>query len=204
MIVRNCKMVPVLLARLGCSRRSITVDRRASRGALSASSTCAMAALFIPIALLVLAQAQESGKTKEQSLFTSEEASVERKAVLPAAAVEAIRQSVSSAPNELNPKDLLASAVHLDGSTEEELVVIGVGGLRGAHNVPFWVLQQTNQTYRVLLDARGDGLKILNTTWQGYRVIEIYNLIARDLQTTTYRFDGERYRRFGKTSSSNR
>jgi hypothetical protein len=150
------------------------------------------------------AQGTNPGKNKEQSAFSSEEKSVDKPAILPADAIEAIRKTDQHnyEQHEITGNDLVASEIHLDGNGEMGLIVVGVGiNLRGAHLVPFWILRRTNQGYEVLLSTGGDDLFVLPKKWRGYRVIEVVNLIAGRAYVATYKYDGTQYRQVKNISS---
>lgn len=159
--------------------------------------------LFLSVSLAI-AQGRKAN-TNEQFIFSAEDEVVEQPAPLADSAIEAITR-IEETPrrNNVDRENLMASAIHLSRADESDLIVIGKGYLRGAHVVPFWVLRRTNQGYDVLLATTSDGLKILNARQKGYRTIEVYNVNAGVVFTTTYGFDGSRYQRFKVSSSPSR
>ena len=80
------------------------------------------------------------------------------------------------------------------GRKSKDLIVMGIGGLRGAHVVPFWVFRRTTAAYVLVLGTGGDGLSVTKRRWKNFREIQAINQTAGKVTTTTYRFDGNQYR----------
>ena len=60
----------------------------------------------------------------------------------------------------------------------------------GMHSVQFWVVaQDKNKTYRLLLSAREDGVKVLSSTTNGYSDLKLYY----GTDETNYTFNGKFY-----------
>jgi hypothetical protein len=74
------------------------------------------------------------------------------------AALETLRSALKVSPDDLPTDSLLASVIHLDGSTEVDLVVIGRGA---SHAVLFWIIQKAPDGYRLILNTGGDSLNRL-------------------------------------------
>jgi hypothetical protein len=171
---------------------------------MSGESTrsCRSIPLFLVAMLLMLAplEAQNSKRTTqpEQSDFGGEDEEWDQPAQVPDEVLEILRRVKNAAPNELPAQWLLASEIHLGPPSELDLIVMGIGGLRGAHSVPFWVFRRKTGGYDLVLSTGGDSLKVLNARSNGYRTIKAYNVgqAGRTLTTATYRFSGGRYQEY--------
>jgi hypothetical protein len=150
-------------------------------------------------------QSDSKGSPHEQSDFGADEEKLDRPATVPDEVVQTIRQIDQAPPDKLPAEWLLASEIHLDGPHEVDLIVMGTGGLRGAHIVPFWVFRKKQAGYELVLATGGDGLSVLKTRWKGFREINALGigLAGREIYTTTFRFDGERYQKFRQRTESN-
>lgn len=95
-----------------------------------------------------------------------------------------------------------ASEVHLDGSGETDLVVMGRGPLRGANVTTFWVFRGTLQGHVLVLTIPAHDLEITNTRWNGYRKIRTDAMTAVRSYTNLYRFDGGQYQAYKKKSTA--
>jgi hypothetical protein len=156
---------------------------------------------------LVAVQKQDGTKdTKhEQSDFGADAEKLDRPAIVPDEVVQKIREVDNAPPDELPAEWLLASKIHLDGPNEIDLIVMGTGGLRGAHVVPFFVFRKKEGRYELVLSTGGDGLSVLNTKWHGFREISAYGIgfAGRETTTVTFRFDGQQYQKFKEKTESN-
>jgi hypothetical protein len=167
--------------------------------------------LFLAAMLLMLAplEASVSKKTTphEQSDFGGEDEKWDQPARVPDEVLQILRRVENAAPSELPAQWLLASEIHLGPPGELNLIVMGIGGLRGAHSVPFWVFRKKREGYDLVLSTGGDSLKVLNARSNGYRTIKAYNVgqAGRTLTTAAYRFDGRRYQEYKiRTEAINR
>jgi hypothetical protein len=143
---------------------------------------------------------------REQADFGADQEKLDRPVPVPDQVVQAIRDVDKAPPDELPAEWLLASGIHLDGPNEIDLIVLGTGGLRGAHTVPFWVFRKKQTGYELVLATGGDGLSVLKTRWKGFREINALGIgfAGREITTVTYRFDGQHYQKFNeKTESTN-
>jgi hypothetical protein len=131
----------------------------------------------------------------EQSDFSSNDENWNRPAKVPEEVLEVLRTISGASPDELPSEWLLASEIHLDGPIETDLVVMGIRGLRGAHAVPFWIFRRTAESYQLILSTGGDGLRVSQTKWNGYRTIQTFNLTGIAITTASFRFDGHQYTR---------
>jgi hypothetical protein len=169
------------------------------------------------LAFIALGQMQVLGQRSggEQTSFAVEEIPgeprVKRPIPVPDAAVEALRtdEGVTSClrDNPLAPEQSLsswfvASAIHLDGAKEADVVV--VPSFRGQESMCFqtpagiglfWVFRENGGRYELVLRTWGGGLEILTARTNGYRDVRTGTLgqAGRDLTNTTFHFDGIRY-----------
>ena len=89
---------------------------------------------------------------------------------------------------------LEAGVVHLHGSKERDLVVIGSGQpFLGANIGPFWIIRDLPSGPKVVLQTMTLALSVLPTRSKGLRDIELNASTGVDFTTTCLRFDGERY-----------
>ena len=139
----------------------------------------------------------------EQSHFGSEE-EIDRPIAAPEEVVQTIRQ-IHKGTSEVQALWLQASEIHLDGSNEIDLIVVGTGSLRGAHVVPFWVFRKKQTSYELVLATGGDALSVLKTRSKGFREINAYGigLAGAEITTTTFKFDGRHYQKFETKTGSN-
>jgi len=94
-------------------------------------------------------------------------------------------------------EQILCTKLPLSSSGEENYLVIGVGALRGAHIVPFWLIHQSNGKATILFKTRADALTVLPNSYNGYREIAatfIYGAGA-SIETDRFRFKGKTYKR---------
>jgi hypothetical protein len=100
----------------------------------------------------------------------------------------------------------IGSNIHLDGSSESDLVVVPVpdfGCFQSATGIGvFWVFRGVGEQYELVLKALGSGLTILKTRHKGYRIIQTGTIgqAGREFTTVTFRFDGKRYQKYGETT----
>jgi len=150
-------------------------------------------------------QSASNHSAQEQVDFGADEEKLDRPVIVPEEVVQTIRQIDKAPPDELPSGWLLASEIHLDGPNEIDMIVMGTGGLRGAHAVPFWVFRKKQASYELVLATGGDGLSVLKTRWKGLREINAFGigLAGAEITTTTFRFDGQRYKKFQTKTESN-
>jgi hypothetical protein len=174
----------------------------------------------LPLVLLLLvvqcqSQTAGGGSQREQSSFGTEEVPgiplVKRPVPVPNAALQILNEDVdvkgclSDTP--LLPSDsftslFIGSDIHLDGHSESDLIVVPVpdsGCFHSATGISvFWVFRGTGEQYELVLKALGNGLGILKTKYNGYRIIEtgIIRQAGRKYTTATFRFDGKHYQKY--------
>jgi len=100
--------------------------------------------------------------------------------------------------NSGEPKaQILCTTLPLSSAQGTNYLVVGVGSLRGAHIVPFWLIHQSNGKASILFKTVADDLTVLPNSYNGYREIEaiwIYEAGAR-IETDRFRFKGNTYKR---------
>ena len=133
-------------------------------------------------------RSQKAGETseEEQSAFGTEEVPgmpfVKRAVPVPDAALQILKEDVDVkgclSNNPLPPGHSLASlfigsGIHLDGSSESDLVVVPVPDYPCFHSVAgigvFWIFGRSGEQYGLVLKALGNGLAILGSKHNGYR-----------------------------------
>jgi hypothetical protein len=125
--------------------------------------------------------------SREQASFSAEEVRVKRPVRVPASVIRIVSQDAAvqellkdEPSHELPEAWLSASEVHLGGSRERDLVVMGTGLLRGANVTPFWVLGPAGGGFRLLLATGGHDLQIKSTRSRGYLDIRVLAATAVD------------------------
>jgi hypothetical protein len=90
----------------------------------------------------------------------------------------------------------------LSSKTGANYLVIGVGDLRGAHIVPFWLFHQDGSKASLLLKTRSDAIEILSKQFNGHA--EVRSTWVQDaggtLVTDSFRFDGKAYVRYRRNT----
>jgi hypothetical protein len=86
-----------------------------------------------------------------------------------------------------------AGEVHLNGPDEVDLIVIGMGRMRGTDNSWFWVVRSARKYPEIILFSGGDSLEVLDSKTHGYRDIRAVWMSSLETETTTYHFDGHSY-----------
>ena len=94
----------------------------------------------------------------------------------------------------------LASAVHLDGPQENDLLVIANNKLMGANVTTFWLFTQTPKGMKLVLTAPAHDLFIKSSRSHGHRDIHMVKMTGARILSTTFRYDGNQFR---ESSSSN-
>lgn len=164
--------------------------RTRSKGSLLKSLLGVLATLHLGTIAPGVAQGQNKPSGHEQSVFGADAPSLDRPVPLPQGALDALRKALATGPNELPAEWLRTSAIHLNGLTETDLVVIGRGA---GHAVPFYILRPTSHGYKVILNSGGDSLRVLRTRSNGYRDLQLEGFAAGTTTKDIYKFDGESY-----------
>lgn len=176
------------------------------------------AALFLFVVFALPLQAQTSNKAaeREQSTFGGEEVPgipfIKRPVPVPADVLKILKQDDTVKgclrDNEPTPDKpfsfwFLASSVHLDGPSENDLVVLpnpgwqpGYGCWYSASGIQwFWIFGKTSERYKLILTTPGNGIEILQTKHAGHKDIRSGTIgsAGRYLTTVLYRFNGNKY-----------
>jgi hypothetical protein len=93
----------------------------------------------------------------------------------------------------------VASALHLNGDGRLDLLVQpDKYCLQGAHNTGFWIFTSSGKAagggYKLAFSTRSDLLEVLRASSHGYRHIRTSGHTAIYMFSTTWRYDGRRYR----------
>jgi len=151
----------------------------------------------------------KSGHLTEQMHFSAEDEGVKRPISIPndVFAILAKDERVKSMLDDQKiPADQLptswfsASAIHLRGPDEIDLVVLGEEQLRGANVITYWVFRATPRGHELVLKAPAHDLIVKRTRWKGYREIELSAETAVELTTVLFRWDGNKYAVFREKS----
>jgi len=147
----------------------------------------------------------KAAQPSEQRHFSAEEDGVKKPIPIPEAVLATLKQdehicSVLEYENisaeKIPASWFSASAIHLNRPDQLDLVVMGIGPLRGANVITFWVFATTARGYELVLMAPAHDLIVKNTRWKGYREIELVSMTALEISTVLVRFDGERYKEY--------
>jgi len=96
--------------------------------------------------------------------------------------------------NEPQPQ-ILCRKLSLSSEPGDDYLIIGVGGLPGAHIVPLWLFHRNGNDVSRLLKTRSDQIEILPKRFNGYaegRSTWIEGA-GSTIVTDSFRFDGKRY-----------
>jgi hypothetical protein len=168
--------------------------------------------ILISLTAVLLGVSQPvSPQAVEQTQFCAEDESVSKPTVLPPA-VRQILVADRDVSNELKHNGLQVtqlpdtwfstSVVHLNGSSEIDLLVEAEGLLRGANVNSFWIFRPTSTGFAQILNAPAHDLIIKRSRSRGYRDIKIMAVIAMRVMTVEYRFDGIQYQPRSRTNES--
>ncbi len=86
-----------------------------------------------------------------------------------------------------------AAEVHLSGPDEVDLVVIGLGRMRGSENRWFWVVRSARKNPEAILFSGGDSLEVTDRKTHGYDDIRVVWMSSLETETTVYQFNGAVY-----------
>ena len=148
------------------------------------------------------AQTAKKDSVHEQSSFNAEDETVERPAALPEGVLIILRNDPGILntlkvdkllPGQLPLAWFLASEIHLGGHDQTDLIVMGVGPLRGANVNTFWIFRKAPQGYELILNEVAHDLRVLRTRGKGYRDIRLAAVVSQAAVTLLYRFNGHKY-----------
>ncbi len=94
--------------------------------------------------------------------------------------------------------EILCRKLPLSSQDGTNYLVIGVGGLRGAHIVPFWLFHQDDGGASLLLKTRSDQLDIMPNRFNGYAQVRSTWILraGATIVTDSFRFNGKNYVRY--------
>jgi hypothetical protein len=100
---------------------------------------------------------------------------------------------------ELRP-EILCRKLTLSSHAGTDYLVIGVGNLRGAHVVPFWLFHQDENGASLLFKTRSDQIEIMSKRFNGYPEVRSTWIQGAGalIVTNSFRFDGKAYVQFRK------
>jgi hypothetical protein len=145
----------------------------------------------------------------EQTEFSAEYEAVKKPAKIPDDVLALLRQDdrVKNAledgkipPGELPTSWFAASAIHLSGPGEPDLIVAAEGPLMGADVEDFWVFCHTEHGYKLVLNVPTHNLIVKETYWKGHREIETSAETAKVFTSVLFRWDGKKYVEFQEKS----
>jgi hypothetical protein len=132
---------------------------------------------------------------QEQLHFSAEE-EIQTPVSLPEEIVRILEnaEDVRTVPRGDLPSDSFsASAVHLDGKDEVDIVVQGVGLLRGANITPFWIFRPNRGAYSLVLHTYAHDLIIKHSRTKEMLDIDSARISGVAVTITNFKFDGRRY-----------
>jgi hypothetical protein len=97
-------------------------------------------------------------------------------------------QAIDKTPQELTTEPFVASEIHLSGSEEKDLIVMGTDGLLGANVTPFWVFRKRSSGYQLVLHVFAHDLKVENARSAGMRNISTGTATSQAGTISLYKF----------------
>lgn len=96
--------------------------------------------------------------------------------------------------------EILCRKLSLSSEPGENYLIIGVGDLRGAHIVPFWLFHRSHDMVSLLLKTRSDQIDILPNRFNRYAEVRSTWIqgAGATIVTDRFRFDGKRYVRYNR------
>jgi hypothetical protein len=161
--------------------------------------------LFVFAALggvALIARGQEARPAAEQKLFSPGDSPVQRPVTLSPGVLRVILASqpaketfaVLDDADKADPSRLFqAGEVHLSTSDQVDLVVMGLGKMKGADAGWFWIVSSARKNPQVILFGGGDSLEVLDGKTKNYKDIRITWASSFETETTTYQYDGSIY-----------
>jgi hypothetical protein len=147
--------------------------------------------------------AQQRHRSSEQRVFGAEDESFKQPFVFPRSILDILSRDAmvvdSLQENGIPPENLpaswfQASAIHLAGPTEQDVVVMGHCPVCGANVTPFWVFRPAETGYNVIFFGGGLALSISRQRSNGYLDLETSLVSTQKAWRGVWRFDGSRYR----------
>lgn len=151
------------------------------------------------------ASAQTHPSQKEQTNFSAENEHLQYPCPIPPEVIEILRKDGGigeeldeNSPNGAPYSNLLeASIIHLRSPSQNDMIVVANGALAGANVTRFWILTQTAEGMKLVVNGAGaHDLEIKNERNHGYRNIVLLSATAVTWTETVLHFDGNLYREF--------
>jgi hypothetical protein len=152
--------------------------------------------------VVLVARGQEAHPAAEQKLFSASDSPIQHPVTLSPDVLRVLLASqtaketfaVLNDSQKANPAQLFqAGEVHLSSPDQVDLVVIGLGPMKGADAGWFWIVSSARKNPQVILFGGGDSLEVLDTKTKNYKDIRIVWSSSFETETTTYQFDGSIY-----------
>lgn len=152
--------------------------------------------------IALIARGQEAHPGAEQKFFSPGDSPIQHPVALSAdvlrllLATQTAKQTfaVLDDSQKANPSQLFqAGEVHLNSADQVDLVVIGMGPMKGADAGWFWIVRSARKDPQVVLFGGGDSLEVLDNKTHGYKDIRIAWSSSFETEATTYQFDGGAY-----------
>jgi len=157
-------------------------------------------AAFAGIALF--ARGQDAHPGTEQKLFSPSDSPIQHPVTLSPEVLRVLLASqtakqtfaVLNDSEKANPSQFFqAGEVHLSSPDQVDLVVIGLGPMKGADAGWFWVVRSAHKDPQVVLFSGGDSLEVLDNKTHGYKDVRSAWSSSFETEATTYQFDGSAY-----------
>jgi len=141
----------------------------------------------------------------EQSSFRAEDDSVKKPVPIPQdllatlsrdGLVKGVLENENIPAERIPASWFSASAIHLAGAREVDLIVMSVGPVHGANVTWFWAFRPSAAGCELIFSGGGHDLEVKNTRSNGYREIEKLAVTMQKVSTVVYRFDGKQYTRY--------
>jgi hypothetical protein len=148
---------------------------------------------------------QTKARPAEQTQFSAEHEAVKRPVPVPKEVWAILKQDqqtldacdISAAQVDTPPAECFcASKIHLGGPNETDLIVEGEGNERGVNVNTFWVFLHTKSGWKLALTIPAHDLKIKQSRYHGYRIIEGWGAAVDWVSIASFRFEEDKYEKF--------
>lgn len=145
---------------------------------------------------------QSIQKAREQVVFNAEDA-IQHPVGVPAEVLQLLRRDErnrtcledNQSADDIPPTWFTASEIDLNNDKEKDLIVKANNPcLFGANIDPFWVFRKSTDGYELVLRVHTLSLEVLDISTRGYRDIRTQAATAKEVLTTMYKFDGNKYK----------
>ena len=185
--------------KLGCWRMARVLVNGLARMKLRKTVFFVVAALA---GFVSITRGQEAHPAPAQKLFSPGDSPIRHPVTLSPGVIRLVLASqpaketfaLLSDSERANPSQLFqAGEVHLSGPDEVDLVVIGLGHMKGADANWFWVVRSARKDPQVILFTGGDSLELLDNKTHGLSDVRSAWSSSFETEATTYQFDGAIY-----------